>query len=76
MRAGFGGERYEREEHQTRVREIFAQLRERVQHWIVIDAGQTIEEVERQVWEVVEPFAKGLDAPLRTLWEGSFKDEA
>jgi dTMP kinase len=75
-RGGYGEERYEKEEHQARVREAFAQMRGRVKRWSVIDAGQTMDEVERAIWQVVVPLATGVHGPLERLWEGSFSESS
>lgn len=54
-RGGFGGERYEVEEVQRRVRGLFREVREREgeRRWKVVDAGRSVEEVREEVWGVV-----------------------
>lgn len=55
-RGGFGGERYEREELQGRVRELFAEMQghgEEGEDVVLVDAKGSVEEVEERVWGVV-----------------------
>lgn len=57
-RGGFGGERYEESEMQSRVRELFRVVgeRERMEgrvRWEVVDAGRGVEEVSKEVVELV-----------------------
>jgi dTMP kinase len=66
-RGGFGDERYERAEHQARVREAFAALRR--PDWAIIDAGRDADAVERDIWEVVRGFVGGVDGALGRLWD-------
>ncbi|PUU78667.1 thymidylate kinase-domain-containing protein, partial [Tuber borchii] len=51
-RGGFGGERYEVEEVQRRVRGLFREVGEREGEvrWRVVDAGRSVEEVREEVW--------------------------
>jgi dTMP kinase len=56
-RGGYGVERYEKREMQDRVRELFAELRkhdDEGQDITVIDAGRSVEEVEKSIQEIVE----------------------
>ena len=58
LRGGFGEERYEKEEMQGRVREIFNQLRQDprdAEDWRVVDANGNIEQVSERIWAVAEP---------------------
>lgn len=58
LRGGFGEERYEKEEMQRRVREMFNQLRQDprdAEDWRVVDASGNIEQVSEQIWGVAEP---------------------
>ncbi|KAJ6185431.1 hypothetical protein N7519_006732 [Penicillium mononematosum] len=48
-RGGFGAERYENGEMQTRVRELFQTIFEKQQDVSIIDAGKSIEEVSREI---------------------------
>ncbi len=54
-RAGFGGERYENARMQTRVRELFQELRTSydTDDFHVINAGQSAEAVEKEVLDAV-----------------------
>lgn len=57
LRGGYGEERYEKEEMQRRVREVFAQLQQDPKDagdWRVIDASGNVEEVSDRIWTVVE----------------------
>lgn len=55
-RGGFGGERYEVEEVQRRVRALFKEVggREGGGRWRVVDAGRSVDEVREEVWGVVK----------------------
>ena len=56
-RGGFGTERYEKQEIQDRVRELFAEMRKRrdeAEDIIIIDAGRTVEEVEESIQNAVQ----------------------
>lgn len=64
-RGGFGEERYEVPKMQRRVREMFQFMMEDVRDegdWKVLDAGKSVEEVQGEIWGLVEKaeeFAKG-----------------
>lgn len=72
-RGGFGSERYEREDMQVRVRELFAELRrhgDEEEDMEVVDAGGSVEEVARVIREVVVARMKKvdeLDLPMRLV---------
>jgi dTMP kinase len=56
-RGGFGEERYEKQEFQDRVRELFGEMRrheDEGEDIVVVDAGGSVEEVEKEVRRVVE----------------------
>jgi len=54
-RGGFGGERYEVEEVQRRVRALFKEVGGREGgRWRVVDAGRSVDEVREEVWGVVK----------------------
>jgi dTMP kinase len=58
QRGGYGEERYEKEEIQRRVREVFTKLQRDERDagdWHVVDAGADVDEVARRIWDVVEP---------------------
>ncbi|KAG5643874.1 hypothetical protein DXG03_009504 [Asterophora parasitica] len=74
-RGGYGEERYEKEEMQRRVGEVFRRIGKEIDgggredgRWVNIDAGKEKEVVEGEVWALVEPLARGVEGPLRRLW--------
>ncbi|KAL9713857.1 Thymidylate kinase [Leucoagaricus gongylophorus] len=81
IRDGYGEERYEKEETQKRVREMFHRLgaemtssqddvnSNRDNRWIVVDAGREREKIAQELWQLVEPLTKGLDGDIARLWE-------
>lgn len=72
-RGGFGGERYEISAMQTRVRELFNEIRTagtEKDDFVTIDAGRSVEDVAEDVVKVVLEVTKkiGRDSlPLRTV---------
>lgn len=75
-RGGYGQERYEKEEVQKGVRQVFDKIGRAVQEddegegkWVVIDAGKTKEEVAEELWRAVEPLANGVQGSINRLWE-------
>ena len=71
-RGGFGSEKYENRKMQVRVRELFGQLlseRQEVEDITVVDAAQSLEDVEEDVWRAAEVCFENLIAefPLRTV---------
>ena len=72
-RGGYGEERYEKEDVQRRVRDVFVRISEHVQggggRWEVVDADETQEEVQEVVWKAVQDLVVGVDAPLEKLWD-------
>lgn len=75
-RGGYGQERYEKEEVQKGVRQVFDKIGRAVQEddegegkWVVIDAGKTKEEVAEELWRAVESFANGVQGSINRLWE-------
>ena len=77
-RGGYGKERYEKEEMQLRVRNFFHRIGKEMDdearsgggtRWIPIDAGRGLEEVEHDVWTLVQPLVtQGVDGPVGKLW--------
>ena len=64
QRGGYGEERYEKEEIQRRVRDVFTKLQGDKRDegdWHVVDAGSEVEEVARRIWDVVEPVIESVD---------------
>ena len=76
-RGGYGEERYEKEEMQQRVRDIFKRIEDEAKQskdkhgmdWVTIDAHKTLAEVEHTIWEMVEPLNKGVSGPVGKLWD-------
>ncbi|KAG2147889.1 thymidylate kinase-domain-containing protein [Suillus bovinus] len=75
-RAGYGLERYEKEEVQKGVKQVFDKIGREMQEdgggegkWVEIDAGKTKEEVAEEIWKAVEPLASGVQGSISTLWE-------
>lgn len=71
-RGGFGEERYEKRELQDRVRQLFADIRATADgvDFVTINAGKSLEDVQREIQEHVEACIKAVDqakAPLRTV---------
>lgn len=60
-RGGFGAERYENGEMQTRVRELFQTIFEKQQDVSIIDAGKSIEEVSQEIQGAVAGCIARLD---------------
>ena len=64
QRGGYGEERYEKEDIQRRVREVFTKLQGDKRDegdWHVVDAGAEVEEVAKRIWDVVEPVIESVD---------------
>jgi len=72
LRGGYGDERYEKEEMQRRVREVFQRIKDDVcqtgGRWVVIDAGQEKEVVQREIRERVGELAGSIDDKVGSLW--------
>lgn len=72
-RGGYGEERYEREDMQRRVRDVYVRIGDQVEagggRWEVIDADEPEEAVRDVIWDAVKDLAKGVDAPLEKLWD-------
>lgn len=52
-RGGWGDEKYEKEEMQRKVRELFTSLAESDEELVVVDAGGSITQVADKIWELV-----------------------
>ncbi|KAI0796143.1 thymidylate kinase [Abortiporus biennis] len=73
-RGGYGEERYEKEDVQERVREVFIRIGEELESsgvgkWVVLDGGLEKEEVEKSIWDEVNPLTAGLKTPIQKLWD-------
>ncbi|KAJ5708958.1 hypothetical protein N7493_010292 [Penicillium malachiteum] len=68
-RGGYGTERYENETMQTRVRELFRTLFDRQEDIAIIDAGESLDEVSKDIQKAVSDCIARLDSigPLRVL---------
>ncbi|KAJ7158764.1 thymidylate kinase, partial [Mycena filopes] len=69
-RGGYGEERYEKEQLQRRVRDIFSKISGEfgAETWVTIDAGRKQEDVAADVWSSVERLIGGVGSPLQRLW--------
>ncbi|TFY80580.1 hypothetical protein EWM64_g3427 [Hericium alpestre] len=76
-RGGYGEERYEKEETQRRVRQVFARMGEEMTsgsqdsshgQWITVDAGRGVDIVAEDIWTHIRPLASGVSGPLNRLW--------
>ncbi|KAL5537080.1 CDC8 [Sanghuangporus sanghuang] len=75
-RGGYGEERYEKEEMQKRVRELFRKFVVREEDagkddvtWVQIDAGRSLEDVKESIWREVQRVLEDAPRrPLRRLW--------
>ncbi|KAK7033018.1 thymidylate kinase [Favolaschia claudopus] len=69
-RGGYGEERYEKEEMQRKVREVFRRISSELDEasWVTIDAGRDLDTVADEIWSVSRPFTKGLSIPIQRLW--------
>ncbi|KAH7922332.1 thymidylate kinase [Leucogyrophana mollusca] len=72
-RGGYGEERYEREEVQRGVRELFEKIGREMQtegsSWVQVDAGKGKDEVAEDIWGAVEPLIGSCDSPIGRLWD-------
>lgn len=65
-RGGFGEERYEKEEMQKRVRDLYTRIRrDEKEGIVVVDAGRELMEVENGVWKCVEKIIEDVEAGKR-----------
>jgi dTMP kinase len=71
-RGGYGEERYEKEELQKEVRNVFDRIAKEVLHdggkWVTLDAGKERVVVSEDVWGLVEPLTEGIESPVQRLW--------
>ena len=69
----YGDERYEKRDMQVRVRERFSVLQKMDEGrvpWTIVNAAQTVEQVESDVWEVVRATIESCgDQPVKTMWQ-------
>ncbi|KAJ7066517.1 thymidylate kinase-domain-containing protein [Mycena amicta] len=69
-RGGYGEERYEKEELQKRVRELFGVLASEFtdEKWVTVNAGRSRDEVAEDVWGHVGAIVGGMSTPVERLW--------
>lgn len=77
-RGGYGNERYEKEDMQKRVRQIFHRIESEMHkeavlgsgtRWVTIDAGRDQSAVAKDIWASVEDLVtKGVEGPVKKLW--------
>jgi len=73
-RGGYGEERYEKEEMQRRVRDIFGNITQEAResgklHCVTLDAGRDIPAVKEDIWRQVEPILNGERGSIQRLWQ-------
>ncbi|KAH9933432.1 thymidylate kinase [Fomitopsis serialis] len=75
-RGGFGEERYETEEVQQKVKDVFERIGEEMGMgllteggWVVVEGDFEKEKVAEVIWDWVKPLSGGVSRPLRTLWD-------
>lgn len=70
-RGRYGEERYENEDMQNRVREIFRRLGTEMtkEKWVEVDAGLEMNEVTDSLWKYIKPLVDGVEGPIQRLWE-------
>jgi dTMP kinase len=70
LRGGYGSERYEEAELQSKVRKIFQTIGEDVgkEKWKVVDAGRTEEEVGVEIRELVRGVIEKEKGEVDLLW--------
>ena len=78
-RGGYGGERYEKRDLQKRVRNRFSELqsmdeRLNIVPWHIIDASQTIEDVQKDISSIVNDTITSVSngKPLMKMWEDGY----
>jgi dTMP kinase len=82
QRGGYGEERYEKKEMQQRVRQKFRELQAMDEvdgqvPWYVVNAAQSIEEVQQEINQIVESTIDKVNAeekPLGLLWQVKGKE--
>ena len=70
QRSGFGEERYEKAEFQTKVGEQFEKFKGD-KFWQVLDAGREMDELENEIRKVVEGMIEGQRGDVERLWTNS-----
>jgi dTMP kinase len=72
-RGGYGEERYEKEDVQRRVRDVFVRIGEEVegagQKWLVVDADESQDDVQAVIWDTIKDIVQGVEEPIEKLWD-------
>lgn len=72
-RGGYGEERYEKEEVQRRVKDVYVRIGEEIEgsggNWLVVDADESQEDVQTVIWDAVKDLVKGVEGPIEKLWD-------
>jgi dTMP kinase len=68
-RGGYGTEKYEKKEMQDRVRELFETLMQRNEgeDFVRVDAGRSVEEVQKSIRDEIEQCLSAEEEPLRVV---------
>jgi dTMP kinase len=71
QRGGYCEERYEKQEVQARVRQIFERIGKEIgaDRWVVIDAGQDRDKVADDIWNSVVSVLGNTHKPMTRLWQ-------
>jgi dTMP kinase len=79
QRGGYGEERYEKEDMQRRVREVFGRIGSEMTaassgdgtngKWVTVDASCELDDVSDVIWKHIEPLVAGTDLPIQRLWK-------
>jgi len=79
VRGGYGEERYEKEEMQTRVRTIFKRLGQDTTamrgQWVEVDAGKDIDSVRASIWKEVLAIVESKTGEVKNMWADRVKPE-
>ena len=81
QRGGYGEERYEKEEMQRRVREMFKRIADEASEhdgwkWVTVDAGKSLGEVELAIWNEVHVVLEEDRSQLQGLWASRSQSDA
>jgi dTMP kinase len=75
-RGGYGLERYEKEELQSRVRILFGRIgAEMGTSWVKIDAGRMLNDVQREIWAEVQKTLEHTQSSVSRLWENVLSEQ-
>lgn len=68
-RGGYGAERYEEQELQSRVKSVFEDVEDRVGDWMTLDAEREVEEVWQDVLRAARNAVGLVSGPIRGLFD-------